>query len=192
MGFLFFQTTAQAAQYATASEPSGVGGVRLALIRPMLNSDVKASYENITVKDSGKVDNTYGLSFGAISMPIGGLGWSTNVAYFQSKSDSVDDNVNLVRLDANLGSGINRLLNFKGGVNVFKIMSGEWAKYSNPELGFQLSLGLQLTRNFGFDFGYTEMNTNGRWPVISEGQEVGRAQVHSRLSGAEISMTGTF
>ena len=60
------------------------------------------------------------------------------------------------------------------------------------QLGLQANVGVQITRNFSLEVGYTEMNTSGKTPVTVNGQEVGKADLDAKLSGAEIGLTGTF
>ncbi len=165
-------------------------GFRVSLVRPNLDAKMKVNYQGTHFFDgSTKIDNTMGLAVGYASLPVQELGWTTNLALMEAKSEST---ANLARLDGNLGYALNKYVNLKGGLNVIKFTSGNGVKDMNPGLGLQASVGVQITRNFGLDLGYTEMNTSGKSTVTSNGQAIGKADVDLKFSGFEIGLNGTF
>lgn len=164
-------------------------GFRISLVRPNLDAKMKVKYESFSFDGSQKIDSTMGLAVGYASLPIQELGWTTNLALMEAKNES---SANLARVDGNLGYAFNKYVNLKGGLNVAKFTSGSGVKELNAGFGFQASVGVQLTKNFGLDVGYTEMNTAGKTPITSNGQEIGKADYDLKMSGLEVGINGTF
>lgn len=166
-------------------------GFRISLVRPNLDTKMKIKWEKFSFEGSPKIDSTTGLSVGYASLPIQELGWTSNLALMEAKTES---SANLARIDGNLGYAFNKYVNLKGGLNVVKFTTGSGVKELNPGVGFQASVGVQVTRNLGFDVGYTEMNTAGKSPVTStsSGQEIGKANYDLKMYGLEFGINGTF
>ncbi len=126
---------------------------------------------------------------GYANLPIQELGFTTNLALIEMKSES---SANIARIDGNLGYAFNNYVNLKGGLNIMKYYTGEGLKNLNPGFGYQASLGFQLNKTVGFDIGYTEQNTSGKVPVTMNGEEIGKADVDLKLSGLEFGLNATF
>jgi hypothetical protein len=88
----------------------------------------------------------------------------------------------LARIDGNLAYAFTSIVNVKGGLNISKFTKSETSDY-NAGIGFQGGVGVQLTRNFGMDLGYTQMNQSGS----SDG-----VKVDLKEAGIEIGLNGTF
>lgn len=127
------------------------------------------------------MDSALGLSLGYASLPVQELGWTSNFTYMDIKNEGTTTGA--VRADGNLAYAFNKTANIKGGLNLSKLTSGSNSNKLNPALGFQSGLGVQLTKNFGLDVGYTEMNQSGSIDGVS---------VDLKEKGMEIGVNGTF
>lgn len=151
-------------------------GVRVSFLKPDLELKVKATYEESSFSGSNKLEDTLGVGVGYAFLPVQNLGWTTNFSYIQFKDSR--DTAHFLRLDGNLAYTFTDVLNLKGGVNVSKIGGAGDADKITPGIGFQASLGVQATRNFGIDFGYTQMKQAGsddgiKWTLEEAGFELG-------------------
>lgn len=147
----------------------------------MLSADIKASYQGYSASNSETLDSALGFSLGYASLPVQELGWTSNLTYMDIKNESATTGA--VRLDGNLAYAFTQIANFKGGINFSKLTSGSNSSKLNPGIGFQGGLGVQLTKNFGLDVGYTEMNQSG---------SIDGLQVDLKEKGMEIGVNGTF
>ena len=166
----------------TVDTSNTVNGIRVELLVPML--EFKLSAMGRSFRES--IDSTYGLGIGYAYLPIQDLGFTTRLSYLNAQEN--DDSVGIARLEGNLGTSLNQVVNLKGGLNMSKIVATSGGDISDYEMGFgfQASLGLQINKNFGLDLGYTQMN-----------QTLGKSSTRSidvdiELSGPEISLNGTF
>lgn len=156
-------------------------GFRISLVRPFLEAELNATYKDESLSETKKVEETTGLSLGYASLPVQDLGWTSNATYLNIGTDGVYNGV--ARIDGNLAYAFNSIVNLKGGINVSKFVTGEFSENMKAGIGFQGGLGVQLTRNFGLDLGYTQMNQS----ASSDGVNVG-----VRMAGIEIGLNGTF
>ncbi len=178
-------STSFAQNSSTAKMPQDDGisskGFRISIVKPMLSADIKASYKGQSASNSETLDSALGLSLGYASLPVQELGWTSNFTYMDIKNEG--STTGAVRADGNLAYAFTQIVNIKGGVNLSKLTSGTNSDKLNPGIGFQGGLGIQLTRNFGLDVGYTEMNQSGSLDGVS---------VDLKEKGMEIGLTGTF
>ena len=165
-------------------------GLRVSIVRPNLDGKAKANYNGLSLDVSEKIDETLGIAIGYANLPVEEMGWTTNAAIMESKNNGTS--ANIARIDGSLAYAFNKYVNLKGGLNIIKFTSGKGVKDLNPGLGFQASAGLQITRNFGLDLGYVEMNASGKAPITYNGQEIGKADSDIKLTGFEIALNGTF
>lgn len=169
---------------STATMPSAnsgaAQGIRVSLVKSMLDAEVKASVggNSISVKDT--LDEAHGLAVGYASLPVQAIGWTANVTYIEVKNDG--SNGNVIRADGNAAYAISSLVNFKGGLNLSK-MTGSGTEDFKPAIGMQASVGLQFTKNFGLDLGYTQMNQTADQDGVD---------VKFKMSGFEVGVNGTF
>jgi hypothetical protein len=182
---------AQNSSTAKMSDDDGVSskGIRISLVRPTLDMKATVKYQGYSFDGAGKPDSALGLAVGYASLPVQELGWTTNAALIETKDES---SANIARVDGNLGYAFNKYVNLKGGLNVMKFTSSNGVKDLNAGFGFQASLGFQLNKNVGLDFGYSELNTSGKTPVTSNGQEIGKADIEVKMTGLEVALTATF
>lgn len=155
-------------------------GFRIGIVKPMLEADIKASYQGQSFGAKEKLDEALGLSLGYASLPVQELGWTANATYMDIKNEG--SSTGLARIDGNLAYAFTSIVNVKGGLNISKLTKSENSKY-DAGIGFQGGVGVQLTRNFGLDLGYTQMNQSGS----SEG-----VKVDLKEAGVEIGLNGTF
>jgi hypothetical protein len=182
MAFLTSTTYAQNASTAKMPIDDGMSsiGFRISLVKPMLDADIKASYKGNSFGNKEKLDETLGLSVGYARLPIQELGWTANAAFMEIKSEGTT--TGLARIDGNLAYAFTSIVNIKGGLNLAKLTSGGGSNYS-AGLGIQGSVGIQLSKNFGIDLGYTQMNQSG---------STNGANVALKEAGMEIGLNGTF
>lgn len=175
-----FAQNASTVKAVAENEPSSKG-LRISILKSFLEADVKASYQGHSFSGTDKLDDTLGFSLGYANILVGELGWTANLAYMDIKNEGTS--VAMVRADGNLAYAFTSILNIKGGVNLSKFTSGtNYDKY-NVGIGYQGGLGIQLTKNFGLDIGYTQMNQSGSSNGID---------VDVKESGTEIGLNGTF
>jgi hypothetical protein len=141
-------------------------GVRFAMVKPNLTSD-----------NGDSLGDQLGVSLGYASLPVQQLGWTTNVVLIEIRDS--ESTVQLGRVDGNLAHAFNEFVNIKAGLNLSKYLTGGDNRL-NPGLGLQASIGFQLSRGFGIDVGYSEMNqTSTRSGNLKE-------------SGPDLTLSGTF
>ncbi|HWU42004.1 MAG TPA: hypothetical protein VN132_01160 [Bdellovibrio sp.] len=157
-------------------------GFRMSIFKPLYEGEVKLSGFGVSQSDKKDLDNSIGFSIGYVSLPVRALGWTVNASYADLKHQN-DSSMGLGRVDGNLAYAFTSILNLKGGLNVSKFVSGPGEATSyDAGLGYQVSLGVQLTKNFGLDVGYAVMNQSK-----SSG-----FKIDVKESGAEIALNGTF
>ncbi len=161
-------------------------GIRVSLIKPILEQRVSASYPGV---EGGKVkenpeEAAFGVGLGWADLAVRDMGWMINLAYLDLGDGDLQEVIDgIVRLDGNLAYGINEKLNVRGGINLTKYTQGDGANELRPGTGAQAGIGYQLTKNLGVDAGYTFMTFGGN-------NKGGRTTVTT--SGAEVAVTGTF
>jgi len=170
---------------STAEMPTNDGisskGFRIGIVKPMLDADLKASYQGQSFSNKEKLDEALGFSLGYASLPVQELGWTANATYMDIKNEG--SSTGLARIDGNLAYAFTSIINIKGGLNVSKLTSGENHDKINAGIGFQGGVGVQLTRNFGLDLGYTQMNQSGSMDGV---------KVDLKEAGFEVGLNGTF
>ncbi len=162
---------------SSAAWGTGRTGVRVSLLKPMLDSSVTAG--GITATE--KLDNSFGLAVGWANMPVQAIGWTTNVAYLTTKAAGTT--TDMVRLDGGAAWAFTEMFNAKGGLNLTKLTTGPNASQFNPGLGFQAGVGAQVWENVGVDLNYTQMNQKGT---------ISGTDVTLREQGAELGVNATF
>ena len=156
-------------------------GVRIGIVKPMLEYEAKVDYSGNSFSFKDKLDEAIGFSVGYASLPVQEFGWISNLTYIDIKNQGTKSG--LIRLDGNLAYAFTSFVNVKGGLNLSKFTSdGNMAKL-DPSLGFQGGLGFQVTKNFGVDIGYTQMNQSGTNSDL---------KLNFKVAGAEIGLNGTF
>ena len=183
-----FLTTIAMAQNESTTTFSNEGsisarGLRLGIVKSILDMNIKGSKNGSSASNQDKLDDSLGLSLGYVNLPVQQLGWTSNLTYLNIKEEG--SNANLMRVDGNLAYAFTNTLNLKGGLNLAKFTStdGGWAQNMDAAIGFQASLGVQITENFGLDVGFTQMNQSG---------SLGDISVNLRESGTELGLTATF
>ncbi len=156
-------------------------GVRISVLKPVLEAEIKASYKGQSFGTKEKLDDALGFSVGYASLPVQELGWTANLAYMDVKNEGTS--TGMMRADGNLAYAFTSILNVKGGLNLSKFTSGTNNEKLNPAIGFQGGLGVQVSKNFGLDIGYTQMNQSGSLDGVN---------VDIKESGLEIGLNGTF
>lgn len=179
-------TTKSFAQGSSPSEMAQDGtisskGFRIGIVKPILELDLKVSLGGASASDYTKVNDALGFSLGYASLPVQALGWTVNFAYMDlnTKESSAD----MVRVDGNLAYAFTDILSIKGGLNISKLTGKDSADDLNAGIGLQGSLGVQITRNFGIDIGYIQMNQSGTMLGTD---------VDLKESGLELGLHGTF
>lgn len=155
-------------------------GFRIGIVKPILKANIKASFNGGSVSANENLDEALGFSLGYAKLPVQELGWTTSATYMDIKNNGESDG--LARIDGNLAYAFTSIVNIKGGLNISKLTSSAGNKL-NAGMGFQGGVGVQLTRNFGLDLGYTQMNQSGSL----EG-----AKINFKVSGFEVGLNGTF
>ncbi|MEN0060328.1 MAG: hypothetical protein AAGB31_15925, partial [Bdellovibrio sp.] len=151
-------------------------GFRVGIVKPILKADIEVSSSYGSASGSSNLDEALGLSLGYASLPIQELGWTTNITYIDIAN--AGSSVGIARVDGNLAYAFTSVINLKGGLNLSKFISGDGHENIDTGVGAQGSLGVQLTKNFGLDLGYTHMrqssSTGGFEVEITEaGFEIG-------------------
>lgn len=152
-------------------------GFRMGIVKLMLDADFKVSIPGKSFNEKGKLPEALGFSLGYASLPVQDLGWTTNTTFMHA------DGVGFARIDGNLAYAFTSIVNVKGGLNVSQLISGTTFEKRNAGIGFQGGVGVQLTKNFGLDLGYTQMN---------QSNSLGGYSVDAKLAGVEIGLNGTF
>lgn len=181
-GLMASMSLAQTSSVGKMPKQDGISskGFRVSLVRPMLEAEFKIQGSGQSFTSKSKIKDSIGLAVGYVSLPVQSIGWTGNLAYMDLKDEG--DNVNMLRADGNVAYAFTNLVNVKGGLNLTKFTS-ENAKDYRPAIGLQASVGFQATKNFGIDFGYTQMNQT----LDNE-----FADVKLKMSGFEIAVNGTF
>lgn len=169
-------------------------GVKVSLLLPVLTAKSKYSdtYEEngVMIKDSGKTsdDNfsTVGLALGYSNLPVQSLGFVGQLAYVSINPDESSLNLDLIRVEGNLGYAINQMFYLKGGLNLPSIMTKEF-KELDEQIGYQAGLGIQFTKNLGVELNYSVMNFE-----IQDEDDFSSFKSELEFSGLEIGLTGTF
>jgi hypothetical protein len=174
----FAQSTSTATMPTTES---GAKGIRLSLLKPVLKAEMKASFgsESVTVKDD--LDEAMGFAVGYASLPVQAFGWTANVAYLEVKNDGTTGGI--YRVDGNAAYAFSSLVNVKGGLNLSKLTNTDSSTEFKPAIGLQANVGFQITKNFGVDLGYTQMNQT----ADEDGLDM-----KFQMSGFEVGVNGTF
>lgn len=179
-----FSTAALAQNSSTMDYPSlprtSSEGIRVGLVKPTLKADFKVKFNGGSGSKIENMDNALGVSVGYAHIPNSQFGWTANLSYLEVSNS--DTKIGLLRADGNLALGLNQIVHLKGGLNVTKLTSGASDSWK-PALGIQAGVGLQATRNLGFDLGYVVMSQTAE----SEGRKVDLA-----LHGIELGVNGTF
>jgi hypothetical protein len=165
-------------------------GVRVSILKPNYEFTGKVKFAGDSFEGTATPDSIWGVAVGYAQLPIQELGWTANLGMLEEKTDDVS--MNMLRVDGNLAFAFNQFLNIKGGINIMKITTGKGTENLNAGIGYQASLGLQLTKNLGIDLGYSEVNTSGKTPVTSGGTEIGKADVEVKMKGVEAGFNATF
>jgi len=165
----------------TEDTSTSARGVRVSLVKPTLDADLKASYMGTSISVKEKLADTLGVSIGYVNLPVQEIGWTTNLALMDIKNGG--STTSMARIDGNLAYAFSQKVNVKGGLNLSKFTSGQDHEKLNPAIGLQAGLGVQVNRNFGIDFGYTQMNQTGSVEGIN---------VELKESGMELGINGTF
>ena len=152
-------------QTSTTAAPSAreynAQGIKVSIVRPSLTFQAKSSYNDSYQEVTTKiVDSTIGLSLGYVQLPIKEIGWTTNLTYLNLSSANGDGG-SILRADGNVAYTFIKELNLKAGVNLNQITSESERGYG-VGLGYQGSIGFQVSKNFGMDLGYTEMNASSQ------------------------------
>ncbi len=162
---------------------------------------------NDGTSSSRNYDSFPGVSIGYADLKVGQFGWTSNLAYLSlgehyvdtfttvqdnsitSGSKTYSGSINFVRADFNVAYTFNKYFNFKAGLNTLKCIngtgydSGSENYFKNLGFGYQSSIGIQLTKNYGFDIGFSDMNFQG-----SNSNGSG----NYTISGLEVALSGTF
>lgn len=173
----FAQNTSTAQMPAQESSSKGF---RVSIVKPMLEAEIKASGYGASVSNSEKLDEALGVAVGYANLPVQALGWTANLTHMDIKNDGT--NGSMLRVDGNAAYAFTNYVNVKGGLNLSKLTSSSDIEFT-PAIGFQASVGYQVTKNFGLDLGYTQMN--------QKAEEQG-VDVTFKVSGLEIGLNGTF
>lgn len=159
----------------------GTEGFRISVVKPVLDMTLTARDQMRIGTLKGHVENSYGVSVGYANLPVQSLGWTVNAALINMSGKERTNS--LMRADANLGHAFTNIFNIKGGLNISKFASGELQDQFEAAIGFQGSVGVQLTKNIGMDVGYVTMNQVGSNNGLSFDLEE---------SGIELGLNGTF
>jgi hypothetical protein len=161
-------------------ESDSVHGFRVSLLRPVLEVEIKAKFASGSDSSKGKIDDSLGFALGYASLPVQSLGWTANLAYLSLKNDG--EEAPMLRADANVAYAFTSLVNVKGGLNLSQFTKEESNDFK-PAIGLQANVGFQVTKNFGIDLGYTQMNQTA---------DVSGATIELKESGFEVGVNGTF
>jgi hypothetical protein len=156
-------------------------GFRVSIVKPMLDSEVKLSGNGASNSYSQTLDQALGLSLGYVSLPVQQLGWTANATYLDIQNNGYT--TSLVRIDGNAAYAFTNIISIKGGLNITKLTGGNDAEKFDAGIGFQGGIGIQVTKNFGFDVGYTQMN---------QSTNLDGYDISVREAGLEIGLNGTF
>ena len=90
MFFVVSTSFAQTISNTKMTQEEGVSskGFRISLLKPILEAELKVSFNGGSGSSKGKLDNTTGLSIGYASLPIQAIGWTTNITYMEIKNDN--------------------------------------------------------------------------------------------------------
>ncbi len=174
---------------APTSEVSCVAaqGFRFTLMKSFLKIKGKFSYGGRSFTDKETVDQSIGLGLGYVYLPVASLGFTGRLLYNIAEIDAdegKDPDYSTVRLEANGAYSFNSNLYGFAGLNLNKYTETEnGMKEFNIGPGFQLGIGVQLSRNFGFDLQFVQLNNKA---------EKDGATADFEQSGIELGAHGTF
>jgi len=163
------------------TQDSGTKGFRVSLLKPVLDAEIKADFAGQSASDKEGLDEVMGFALGYANLPVQRFGWTANVAYLEVKNDGTTGGI--YRVDGNAAYAFSSLVNVKGGLNVCKLTDTSSSIDFQPAIGLQANVGFQITKNFGLDLGYTQMNQ-----TASEND----VDVKFKMSGFEVGVNGTF
>lgn len=175
------ETTSTSIATMTTEDGISSKGFRIGIVKPILKANVRASLGPFSTSASDHIDEALGFSLGYANLPVQQLGWTTNATYIDIKNEDVS--AGIVRVDGNLAYAFTPIFNIKGGLNISQFTSDEELRKLNAGIGFQSSIGVQLTKNIGLDIGYTHMSQSGSLDGV---------KLDVEESGFEIGLTGTF
>lgn len=148
-------------------------GFRVALVKPFLSVSLSDGDESLAF---GTAKETYGFSLGYANLPIGQLGFTTNLTYITFEKVPLA----IGRFDGNIGTAFNSIVSLKGGLNISQ-MIGEFSDSLRAGIGVQGGAGFQINPNLGIDIALVVMRVN----------EID-SPVSLSYSGAELALHGTF
>ncbi len=155
--------------------------VRIGVLAPLLDASFKVSNEGQSKTSSESIQDSLGISAGYANLPLQELGWTANGSYMRIANGG--PSFGLARVDGNLAYAFSEVMNVKGGLNLSKFISGGDLPKLDASLGVQLCLGFQMTKSFGLDIGYTQMNQSGKFDDFN---------LELKESGLELGLYGTF
>lgn len=174
------QESSTSLEAAIPKSQAAASGIRVALIKPILSGN---GLENVGLRNS-RFEDSMGLSLGYSDLSVGELGYTASFNFINQKilSDNFvfAKNGQMVRADLNMGTSLNSTYSVKAGLNISKFTSIATAEIE-PIIGAQASVGMQATRNLGFELGYVMMS-----------QQVYTTKGMISQSGFELGVTGTF
>lgn len=141
----------------------------------------KWSVDDQSESFSETVKNPLGITIGYAHLPVQELGYTANFGYMNF--EQYKEMATLLRLDGNAGYAFTEIVSMKAGLNFSKFTNGRYIKELSPSLGFQISVGFQLSKIFGIDVGYSLLRQSGT---------IDDVKVQSKVSGAELNFNGTF
>lgn len=160
-------------------------GIRVSLFKPLLSAEAKTRGGNLSTQSaSEKINNSLGLSIGYANMPLQQLGYSSYMSYLSLNNEA--SNASALRLEGNATYSeyvYTRLVNFKGGLNISKFVSGEFLKDQEPSVGGQVSASVNVYKDMAIELGYT---------IMRQSKNVNGVDVDTKQSGLEIGLNGTF
>jgi hypothetical protein len=169
---------------STATMPNqdadSVRGFRVSVVKPVLEVELKVNAGSGSNSNKENLEDSLGFALGYASLPVQSLGWTANLAYLSLKAEGSE--VPMLRADVNVGYAFTSLVNVKGGLNLSKFTKDDYNDFKTA-IGLQANVGFQITRNFGLDLGYTQMNQTAEFDA---------GTVDLKLSGFEVGLNGTF
>ncbi|MFS4460825.1 outer membrane beta-barrel protein [Bdellovibrio sp. HCB2-146] len=156
-------------------------GIRVGLVKPMLDMELKMSVGGESSTGKAKVDDGIGVAVGYAYLPIQDLGWSASFVHSAGKIESL--NIGISRIEGNLGLAFNEYCNIKGGINLSKLSGEEVFNKMGPGFGLQAGVGVQFTKNIGLDLNYLYLNQIGNIDGVN---------LMSKQTGFEVGVNGTF
>ncbi|MGE0632781.1 MAG: hypothetical protein AB7O96_10250 [Pseudobdellovibrionaceae bacterium] len=168
-------------------------GIRVSFLAPSLQDRFRYSKGSTTATSKKEaLNSSVGVSVGYASLPINDLGWTTNLAYIQSKYAAID--IGAIRADGNFALAFTKSFNAKIGINFTKFLEMATVKNFRPNLGYQAGVGYQFYKNFSADLAYVQMAASGDTPFYyrDTGEHAFDAHTVYQQMGPELSVSGTF